>query len=331
MPSVSVIIPAHNAEATIAACVAACLEQPEACEVIVVDDGSTDDTARIAQELPVCYIHQEQAGPAAARNRGVREAGGGIVAFTDADCIAEPGWLEHLLRGFDEGVVATGGTYAIANDKSLLARMVHEEIALRHAAFAQDVDYLGSFNVAYRKDAFDAVGGFDEAFTQASGEDNDLAYRLHDAGGTLRFVSEARVAHYHPTRLWPYLKTQQRHGFWRVKMYVKHPGRSRGDQYAGLADFLVPPLTLVGGAQVVLFLLALFVRPTWTPTLAFTIVGMLAILALWRWPIPRRMMQRSGQVSMLLFIPVMLLRDLARGIGMLRGFWHFGVRRKGSA
>src|SRR5690606_1272973 len=99
---------------------------------------------------------------------------------------------------------------------------------------------LGSYNVAYRKAAFDAAGGFDESFTQASGEDNDLAYRILDTGAKLIHVPAARVAHYHPTDRAAYMRTQARHGFWRVKLYKKHPRRSGGDNYAGRLDLYAP-------------------------------------------------------------------------------------------
>ena len=92
---VSIIIPAYNSEKTLAICLAACLNQsgPDT-EVIVVDDGSTDGTARIAQTFPVHYIHQENCGPAAARNRGAQAASGGVIAFTDADCVPERVWID---------------------------------------------------------------------------------------------------------------------------------------------------------------------------------------------------------------------------------------------
>lgn len=203
--NISIIIPAYNAESTLAECLEACLAQSHPdCEIIVVDDGSTDNTVEIAKKLNVKYIQQENAGPAAARNHGAQIATGEIIALTDADCIAEPNWIEELIKGFDsDEVVATGGTYGIANASSPLARMIHEEIQIRHEKFGDTVDFLGSFNVAYKRDAYLKVGGFDETFSAASGEDNDLAYRLHDAGGTMRFVSTAIVNHYHPTKLLP--------------------------------------------------------------------------------------------------------------------------------
>ena len=328
---VSIIIPAHNAEATLAKCLEACLEQTHLeIEVIVVDDGSTDATARIAQGFPVHYVRQENRGPAAARNRGATEAKGDILAFTDADCVPEPCWIERLLGHFAEGVVAVGGTYGIANPESLFARMVYEEIAARHARFGEEVDFLGSFNVAYRRGAFEAAGGFDEGFPRASAEDNDLAYRLFDAGGTLRFARDAVVRHYHPTRLWPYLRTQMRHGFWRMKLYAKHPGRVRGDRYAGIGDLLAPPMALI----LVAVLPVLLISALW-PSAFRMILGAAAALAvaylLLHVALPAQMVRRTRDVRMLLFAGVAILRDLARAMGMLGGLWVFVVMKKRQA
>ncbi|MEK7793540.1 MAG: glycosyltransferase family 2 protein, partial [Candidatus Hydrogenedentota bacterium] len=153
---------------------------------------------------------------------------------------------EQLVTKFDDdATVGVGGTYGIANPRSPLARVVHEEIQVRHKRFGDMVDFLGSFNVAYVRQAFDAASGFDEDFRFASAEDNDLAYRLLDNGGVLRFNPNAVVDHYHPERLGPYLQTQMRHGFWRMKLYAKHPRRTSGDQYAGPSALLGPPLALL--------------------------------------------------------------------------------------
>ena len=126
MALVSIIIPAHNAAETLAECIEACRQQTyRPLELIVVDDGSTDDTPRIAWVHPVHYIRQDQRGPAAARNRGAREARGAILAFTDSDCVPAEDWAARLVDGFDEDTVAVGGTYGIANPDSKLARMIH--------------------------------------------------------------------------------------------------------------------------------------------------------------------------------------------------------------
>jgi len=325
MSTVSVVIPAYNAAKTLPACLAACLRQRmPALEVIVVDDGSTDDTPKVVAEFPeVRYLRQENQGPAAARNHGARAAQGEIIAFTDADCVPREDWLERLTQGFEGGVAAVGGTYDIANPESLLARLVHEEICTRHARFTEEVDFLGSFNVAYRKEAFDAVEGFDETFRAASAEDNDLAYRLQDAGGRLRFAPEALVAHYHPAALGRYLRTQLGHGFWRMKLYVKHPGRARrGDRYAGMLELMGPPAALIAlGAMIGMGAAAVCGAP-WA-MLAIACGILLFLYLLIHLPMAGRMLCHTGRAEMLLFVGLAALRDAARAIGMVKGLWTF--------
>jgi len=316
---VSIVIPACNAERTIAECLQASLQQTHPdCEIIVVDDGSTDRTRQIVEQFTgVAVIHQANRGPAAARNTGAARATGDVLAFTDSDCIPRPDWIERLLEDFQEGVVGVGGTYANAEPKSLLARMLHEEIQARHDRCGEYVDFLGSFNVAYKREAFEAVGGFDETFSRASAEDNDLAYRLQDAGGRLRFQPGAIVAHHHPTRLWPYLRTQASHGYWRMKLYRKHPRRARtGDQYASALDLTAPPLALM-------FIAALPAQAVVGPPATILALLILAAYALVRAPLAQRMVKRSGDPRIYAFAAVALLRDIARAAGMLAGMMRF--------
>lgn len=324
---VSVVIPAYNSERTLAECVAACLAQSYSDrEIIVVDDGSQDRTGEIAQSFPVRYLRQDNRGPAAARNAGARMASGEIVAFTDADCVPRPDWIEQLVSGFDSGDTAgVGGTYGIANPRSPLARVVHAEIQVRHKRFADTVDFLGSFNVAYERRAFDAVGGFDEDFRIASAEDNDLAYRLLDNGGTLRFNREAIVDHYHPERLWPYLRTQMRHGFWRMKLYAKHPRRASGDQYAGLSAFLGPPLALL--TLVLALALGATIAFAQNPFAAVIVFVPLALTfachGVIRAKLSGEVRREYSRADGSTLYRLMLFRDIARGIGLVRGVFHF--------
>ena len=347
---VSIIIPAFNAERTLAECLTACMQQTHRdCEIIVVDDGSTDRTPDIARQFAarddcgncgagvppaqgasvsvrvrpcssVLYFHQQNKGPAAARNLGAANATGDILAFTDSDCVPRPDWIERLLEGFTEGVVGVGGTYAIANPHSLLARILHEEIATRHERSNDGVDFLGSFNVGYLRSAFESAGGFDESFSKASAEDNDLSYRLIDAGGRLQFRRDAVVAHYHPTRLWPYLRTQARHGYWRMKLYRKHPRRaSTGDQYASLIDLTAPPLALT----LCVALPAQALWEGWPLNLAALLLAL--AYAFIRVPLARRIYRRTRDPKMYLFGLVALLRDIARGLGMVAGILRFFI------
>lgn len=101
--TVTVVIPTYNAERTLGKTIEACLNQDypkEKLEVIVVDDGSTDNTAQIVKRYPVRYIFQEKGGPAKARNTGWKNAKGEIICFTDADCIPPKDWVEKFYNDF---------------------------------------------------------------------------------------------------------------------------------------------------------------------------------------------------------------------------------------
>ncbi len=336
---VSIVIPAYNASSTLEACLAACQRQTcRTIEIVVADDGSTDRTPEIARtaaasDVPLHCVRQDNQGPAAARNLGASAARGEFLAFTDADCVPHPDWIERLLEGFEEGVVAVGGSYGIANPDHVLARLVHDEIIARHARFGSEVDFLGSFNAMYRRDAFEAAGGFDDAFRAASAEDNDLAYRLQDAGGKLRFVPEALVDHYHPERLLPYLRTQMGHGYWRMKLYAKHVHRARrGDRYAGPSDLLAPVLaaaTVLIGVSVVAA--ACVDRVAYRAALGVWLVIALAYAAT-RVALVSRVVDRGALGRMALFMGVAVLRDVARMLGMAAGLVRFFglIRRNGS-
>ena len=155
------------------------------------------------------------------------------------------------------------------------------------------------------------VGGFDESFPAPSGEDNDLSYRLRDAGYRIRFVRDAVVDHHHPTSLSRYLKEQARHGFWRMILYARHPARSGGDGYAGLLDFAQPPMAMM---TVVLLLLGFVnVRAFGAASLLFAMLILLNnVLAL-------RILRRTRSASGLALVWLGTIRAYARAWGMLRG------------
>lgn len=327
---ISIVIPAHNASRTLAQCLAACKAQsytPK--EIIVVDDGSTDDTFAIAKSLGVKCLTQERKGPASARNAGANLTDAEMIAFTDSDCIPSQDWLEKLVASVKDGVGLLGGTYGIANPGSLLARMIHEEIRIRHENYPEEVDFAGSYNMLCRKSVFDFLGGFDESFSDASAEDNDFAYRVVEAGWKIHYVPDAVVYHYHPEKLSRYLRAQFRHGFWRVRLYQKHPRKvPTGDKYAGIWDLISPPLTL--SFLVILFvsLIAVFLN-----MLSFVVLyGILLVLLGWhvsiRMPWVVRLVRRTQEWKMVAYLGMSFLRDLARGLGMLWGVVVWGIVRK---
>jgi len=312
-PQVSVVIAARDAEATLPALLAACRAQdfPGASEVIVVDDGSTDATARIAREAGVRVVSQENRGPAAARNRGWRDAGAPIVLFTDSDCVPRADWVRQLAGGLDEDHAVACGSYGIANPGKLLAETVHAEILWRHSRLPEDVEFAGSYNLGVRREALEAVGGFDESYPVPSGEDNDLSYRLRDAGYRIRFVRDAVVAHHHPVSLRRYLREQARHGTWRMVLYARHPGRARGDGYAGPLDFAAPPLAVAS-------VLAAAATPFWHDAAIVALLSFVAV-AMIHDLIALQVSRYVRQGAPMALAAIGTLRAYARGWGMLRG------------
>ena len=240
LEKVSIVIPAFNAEKTIAQTIRACQAQDYSPvpDIIVIDDGSTDRTGECVMAHPdVRYARQNNAGPAQARNAGAALAAGDVICFTDADCIPHPDWVRSLMQHFfDLSVGAVMGSYGIANPQKWLARAVYQEIVFRHQRMPLFPKVFGSYNVAIRRDVFNEAGGFNGEYLHASGEDNDLSYRILSRGYKIFFAKNALVDHHHPETVSKYLREQYRHGFWRFKMYRTHPAMMKGDDYTFWKD-----------------------------------------------------------------------------------------------
>lgn len=316
--SVSLVIPGRNAAGTIRPCLEAVvplLERGELTEILFVDDGSSDDTCEIAGSYPVRVLHGPRGGPGAARNCGWRAASGDLIWFIDSDCVAEPGALARLVAHLgDPEVAGAGGSYGNMRPDSLLACMIHEEIVARHSVMPVEVNFLGSFNVLYRRTALEEVGGFDTQWVNGPGrpgaEDADLAYRVVRAGHRLHFERESRVGHFHPTRLMRYLRSQRIHGCLRVNLHLRHPHTGTGDVYSSLVDHGQPPLAMLT--------IALIPAMLWPP-LVWAAPAALFGLGLMQLPMTLRLIRRTGSVRFLAFIPLGMLRAFARGFGLTQG------------
>lgn len=310
--AVTLVIPARNASNTIGPCLDAVLplhQRGELAEIIVVDDASTDDTAEIARSYRVRIVEGAGGGAGAARNLGWRAADTHLVWFIDSDCVAQPQALLLLLSHLENDTVAgAGGSYANMCGDSVLACLIHEEIVQRHLAMAVEVNFLATFNVVYRRCVLADVNGFDESLKVA--EDADLAFRVRRAGYQLRFEMQSQVGHFHPTVLTRYLWRQSRHGYERVLLYRRHPGRMRGDSYSSFFDYIQPPMAMV---VLTSFLLLFY------PLLAVIPVVLAFMLLLLQLPLAFQLVMRLKKFRYLLFVPLSFIRAFYRGLGMTWG------------
>jgi glycosyltransferase involved in cell wall biosynthesis len=227
-PRVSVIVCAYNEERTIDACLgslAAC-EYPD-LEVIVCDDGSTDATLSLIRRHGFRVLALDHGGLSRARNAGLAAATGDVIAYLDADAQCDPQWPYYLALSLeDDGVVATGGP----NLPVATAGFVERAVALSpgnpiHVLLADDrAEHVPGCNMAFERDALEAIGGFDASFTSA-GDDVDVCWKLLDAGHAIGFAPAAQVRHHRRSTVRAYLRQQR--GYGRAERMVSGRHRHR--------------------------------------------------------------------------------------------------------
>lgn len=198
---ISVVIPHLNQPAMLGRCLAslkAGQRQPD--EIIVVDNGSRELPAGICDSVPgVRLIQETTPGPGPARNRGIAASHGNVLAFIDADCIADPRWLaaaEVALQEPDADILG-GDVRIAASDASRLSTIeAYESIyAYRMDRYIAREGFTGTGNLVVRRPVFERVGPFAGL---SVAEDRDWGQRATAMGYRIRFVPAMRV--YHPAR-----------------------------------------------------------------------------------------------------------------------------------
>ncbi len=227
--TISVIVPAYNSEATIGACIESLLAQSRVPdEIVIVDDGSHDDTARVISNYPVRLVRlARNSGPGVARNEGVEVTTGDILAFTDSDCITPPDWLARIEREFrDNGIVAVTGGYAGASSEGFLPLLQYLTLRERQISLPEEIASAITSNFACRRSAFKAAGGFPLYYRRNNpqqpiwgNEDEELGFRLTRAGGRIRWMPDVGVFHRFRPGLWDYLCQQK---FYAERIVMSH-------------------------------------------------------------------------------------------------------------
>jgi glycosyltransferase involved in cell wall biosynthesis len=307
--NVSIVIPAYQAEKTISKCVRALALQalPRECyEIIVVDDASSDHTAAEAQSAGADVVRLAQnLGPAGARNIGLQRARGELVVFTDADCEAAPDFLANLLRRLDDPRVGGAKGVYLSRQPRLVSRFVQHEYEerYRHTAQWPALDFVDTYACCFRRTDLLRVGGFNSRLRVC--EDQELSFRLSQAGVHVLFAPDARTYHSHCEDLTAYLRKKFRIARWKVRVLRQHPDKCLADSHT--------PQTLK--LEIVLaYVLAWLVAAGRWRFAAMTLCAHLALTA----PFVMRAVQRDRAMGTV--APGLLLsRDLALGAGIVIG------------
>lgn len=357
---ISVIVCTYNGSATLAACLESLQKlNHSAYEVLLVDDGSTEDIGRIACAFPeVRYLRQDHAGLSAARNLGMKEARGELLAYTDDDCIVEEDWLHHVEAGFDDQAwAACGGPNIPPTPRNAIEAVVAAAPGSPTHVMLNDVEaeHLPGCNLIIRKASLLAIGGF-RAHYHTAGDDVDVCWRLREAGGRLRFLPGAMVWHHRRRTLQAYLRQQRGYGHAEALLMKDHPGRFtcrggarwqgaiyedsaaslpldgrifHGPQGLGLFQGIYQrhrghlPFWANGLPWVVLFLMALPVL-AWPSRLPFLALLLLALGVSWQHlPATPHPLSWTNRLQLLLLT---WLQPLVRGWARWSGVFSLGLR-----
>ncbi len=238
MPKVSVVIPTRNRPEAIVRCLDALATQrfpSDDFEVIVVDDGSnpplTLEVGRWSSQFDLKLVPQKNTGPGGARNRGVAEARGEFLAFTDDDCLPTPDWLRDIVAALERQPEAlVGGSTFNGLKSQLFAEVSQLILAFVYEHFnrdSADAYFFTSNNMGCRKVSLQAVGGFDASFQVAS-EDRDFCDRWRSSDRTLVWLRDTWVEHRHSQNLLGFIRLHFRYGqgAWNLQR-SKHRDRPR--------------------------------------------------------------------------------------------------------
>jgi len=213
VPRASIVIPVYNHFAHTLACLRALAEHPPhaSCEVIVVDDGSSDDTTTALPQVAHLHYHRRatNGGFIAACNDGASLARGDVLVFLNNDTVPQPGWLDALLQTFeahpDAGLVGAQLLYPDGRLQEAGGVVFSDGSGWNYGRFGspadprygylRDADYASGAAIAIPRTLFAQLGGFDSRYAPAYYEDTDLAFAVRAAGKRVVYQPAARVVH----------------------------------------------------------------------------------------------------------------------------------------
>jgi len=258
-------------------------------------------------------VKQHNQGPAAARNNGAKASRGEILVFTDSDCELSFDFLENIIAPIENNATIVGvqGSYK-TKQNDFIAQFGQVEIETRYKKMVKNeyIDFIGTYAAAYKKGIFEQFGGFDQGFRLASGEDTEFSYKLHEAGHKMVFEPKAVVYHQHPNILANYLKTKFYRGYWRIRLYRKHPKKAINDSYTPQSL----KIQVISISFVLFFCLLSFINLCWLASLLVVVI----IFCLCSIPLVKAIIQRKFAHYFLVPL-VLFLRAVFIFTGMVIG------------
>ncbi len=225
-PMISVIVCTYNGSSTIRDTLNGVLklDYPD-YETIVVNDGSTDNTAEIVMEYPVRLVSRPNRGLSAARNTGMYTAKGEILAYIDDDAYPDPQWLKYLAYAYanSDHACIGGPNIAPEGDGFIATCVANAPGGPVHVLLNDEIaEHVPGCNMTFRKDALMHIKGFDQVFRNA-GDDVDVCWRIQESGRTIGFHTSAVVWHHRRNSFKAYWKQQQGYGKAEALLEAKWP------------------------------------------------------------------------------------------------------------
>ena len=325
-PTISVIIPVHNGGDNFRRCLSSVKElRPSPEEVIVVADGDTDGSWKVAEEFDMQVLRRPaQGGPAQARNLGAHNAKGDILFFIDADVTVPRDTIEQLVNSFQNypDLDALIGSYDdepfetnfLSQYRNLLHHYVHQTSNRKASTF------WGACG-AIRREVFLKMGGFDKGYRHPSIEDIDLGYRLKKAGYKIYLLKEIQVKH---LKHWGVLSLLKADFFFRALPWtdlILNEGRFIDDLNLKFSSRI--------SVMAVFMLVLTFIGSIFAPLLLVSTVFLMVLLFGLNWDLYRFFKNKRGLNFAVKTIPWHWFYFFYSGLAFSVGFAKYQIKRLG--